>query len=285
MLKSPQVKTMSKLKNHSINNAIDYEKFYFNFRTGDYPTYHNHHGSWEFMYITSGEYTHTINKQTRILKPRTLCALRPDDEHSTHQNLPDSTYITCHIGIEQFTVFMNFFSRDVLNRLFAPDIIEFQVSPGRDKHINEIKTEYLSSSDFDYKLTCDAFLVTFAECLINQVSKEPNYPHYSGGVRTFIQLLTKPENLAFPLRDLISQTNYSYSHLNKIFTEEIGLSPSEYLKDKRLTYAKKLLSGTTYKHSFIAECIGFATYPRFCTFFKEKTGLTPSQYAAKYHTD
>jgi len=83
---------------------IDYEKFYCNFRTGDYPTYHNHHGSWEFMYITSGEYTHTINKQTRILKPHTLCALRPDDEHSTHQNLPDSTYITCHIGIEQFTV-------------------------------------------------------------------------------------------------------------------------------------------------------------------------------------
>ena len=82
---------------------------------------------------------------------------------------------------------MNFLSRDILNRLFAPDIIEFQVSPGRDKHINEIKTEYLSSSDFDYKLTCDAFLVTFAECLINQVSKETNYPHYSGGFRTFIQ--------------------------------------------------------------------------------------------------
>ena len=285
MIKFRQVKIMGKLKNHSINNTIDYENLYFYFRTGDYPTYHNHRGAWEFMYITSGEYTHTINKQTRILKPRTLCALRPDDEHSTHQNISDSTYITCRIDIEYFTVFMNFLSRDILDTLFNLDIIEFQVSPGRDKHINEIKTAYLSSSDFDYKLTRDAFLLMFAECLINHLSKETNHPHYSDGVQAFIQLLTIPENLARPLRDLISQTNYSYSHLNKIFTEEIGISPSEYLKEKRLAYAKKLLSSTTYKHSFIAEYIGFATYPRFCTFFKEKTGLTPSQYAAKHRTD
>ena len=130
---------------------------------------------------------------------------------------------------------------------------------------------------------CDALLLTYAECIINQFAKEKTLKCYNDGIQTFLNLLRNPVNLALPLRELISKTNYSYSHLNSIFTKEIGVSPSEYLKDKRLNYAKKLLSSTPYQHSYIAECIGFATYPRFCTFFKERTGFTPSQYAAKYH--
>ena len=272
--------------NNSLGNENKYlEKFFFNFRTGDYPTYHNHIGYWEFLYVTSGEYTHRINKETHILKNRTMCVLRPEDSHSTHQNVPDSTYITCRIEEEYFTVFLDFLNREILNKLISADIVEFQISSARDKHINEIKNAFLSSSDFDYYLTCDAFLLAFTESVINHLGKEKRTPRYSDGVYAFLYLLTKPENLALSLRELISMTNYSYSHMNSIFTKEIGMSPSEYLRDKRLTYAKKLLSSTTYKHSFIAERIGFSTYPRFCTFFKEKTGLTPSQYAAKYRAD
>ena len=283
MLKSSGVNVMSKIKTDP--NTVNYKKVVFNFRTGDYPTYHNHHGAWEFLYVTSGEYTHKINKKSRILKQGTLCVLRPDDSHSTHQNVTDSTYITCRVEVEFFTLFMNFLSRDIINKLLSSDVIEFGLSAGRDRHIKEIRSAFLSSSDFDYNMTSDAFLLTFAECLIGHLSREKNPPQYPAGVQSFLQLLTVPENLALSLRELISKTNYSYSHLNSIFTKEIGVSPSEYLKEKRLTYAKKLLSGTSYKHSFVAECTGFATYPRFCTFFKEKTGLTPSQYAAKYHTD
>ena len=276
---------MSKANNYSGNDGRNSERFFFNFRTGDYPMYHNHNGFWEFLYVTSGEYTHKINKKTRILKSRTLCVLRPDDWHSTHMNTPDSTYITCRVETEYFTVFLNFLSREIMNKLLSYDVIEFQLSAGRDKHINEIRSTYLTSPDFDYHLTCDAFLLTFTESIVGQLGKEKIFAPHSEGVQTFLRLLTKPENLSRSLRELISETNYSYSHMNSIFKNEIGVSPSEYLKDKRLTYAKKLLSSTTYKHSFIAESIGFATYQRFCTFFKEKTGFTPSEYAAKYHRD
>jgi len=276
---------MNKSNNKSLKHNLYFKKFFFNFRTGDYPTYHNHQGFWEFLYVTSGEYTHKINKETRILKSRTLCVLRPDDSHSTHMNVPDSTYITCCVETDYFTVFMDFLGHDIINKLLSFDVIEFQLSPGRDKHIGEIKSTYLASADFDYNLTCDAFLLAFTESVISHLSRKKNFPPHSEGVQTFLHLLTESENLSLPLRELISKTNYSYSHMNSIFTKEIGVSPSEYLKEKRLSYAKKLLIGTSYKHSFIAECVGFATYPRFCTFFKERTGLTPSQYAAKYHTD
>lgn len=274
---------MSKKKVTSTTETKKLETLFFYFRTGDYPIYHDHKGSWEFLYVTSGEYTHKINKKKFIIKPQTLCVLRPDDYHSTHENVPDSSYITCRVKTEYFMSLMSFLSRDVISKLQSLDEIAFHVSSGRNQHIHEIKNVFLSSSDFDYSLMCDALLLTYAECIINQFAKEKTLKCYNDGIQTFLNLLRNPVNLALPLRELISKTNYSYSHLNSIFTKEIGVSPSEYLKDKRLNYAKKLLSSTSYQHSYIAECIGFATYPRFCTFFKERTGFTPSQYAAKYH--
>lgn len=42
---------------------------YFYFRTGDYPILHSHDGYWEFIYVTSGEYTHEINGELRVIKP------------------------------------------------------------------------------------------------------------------------------------------------------------------------------------------------------------------------
>ena len=45
--------------NKILGNENKYlERIFFYLRMGDYPTYHNHTGFWEVIYITSGEYTH-----------------------------------------------------------------------------------------------------------------------------------------------------------------------------------------------------------------------------------
>ena len=78
---------------------------YFYFRTGDYPILHSHDGYWEFIYVTSGEYTHEINKELRVIKAGTLCVLRPDDAHCTRENTKRSTYITFCVKDEYFLTF------------------------------------------------------------------------------------------------------------------------------------------------------------------------------------
>lgn len=77
-------------------------KAYFYFRTGDYPILHSHDGYWEFIYVTSGEYTHEINGKLRVIKAGTLCVLRPDDAHCTRENTKRSTYITFCVKDEYF---------------------------------------------------------------------------------------------------------------------------------------------------------------------------------------
>ena len=256
---------------------------YFYFRTGDYPISHSHDGYWEFIYVTSGEYTHEINGKLRIIKAGTLCVLRPDDAHCTRENTKRSTYITFCVKDEYFLMLFNLLAADSLSDLLSLDYIEICLSQTDEKYIKSILDHYLvSADDGTYTATCDMFLLAFVNEIILSLDNKQRKTTYSAGVSSFIALLEKPENLALHLDDLIAKTNYSYSHLNAVFKKETGVTPSSYLKEKRLAYAKRLLVGTTYSHESIAASIGFATHSRFCVFFKEKTGLTPSQYAARY---
>ena len=265
---------------------------YFYFRTGDYPVTHTHkfypptetvEDFWEFIYVTAGEYVHKINGKTRLLKEGSLCILRPDDVHSTHEKTRGSTYITFCVTHEYFSMFLNVLGEGFIEKLLSPPFIETHTDAAKIKYFNAILRNYFAFSKNDYrdKTTCTKFLLAFTAEAVDYASKEETHAVYSAGVEAFIKLLSDPENLALPLCDLIAATNYSYSHLNSIFKKEVGVTPSDYLKEKRLSYAKRMLVSTTYKHEAIAEKVGFATHSRFCVFFKEKTGLTPSQYAAK----
>ena len=257
-------------------------KSFFYFRNGDYPIMHSHDDYWEFIYVTGGEYTHEINGKKRILKKNALCLLRPDDMHATFDNTGSSTYITYCVTNDYLTMFVNLLGEGELSELLQRDYIETYVSQAVAKTINEITEIYLVSPKDEYLATCNLFFLAFVNEIIKYFGKEERKHPYSASVETFIRLLDKPENLSRSLSDLIAETNYSYSHMNGVFKREVGVTPSDYLKEKRLSYAKRLLISTTYKHESIAETVGFATHSRFCVFFKERTGLTPSQYAAKY---
>lgn len=75
--------------------------------------------------------------------------------------------------------------------------------------------------------------------------------------------------------------NISEVYLRKIFIKELGITPRQYLIDLRLQRAKQLLSEGILKVNAVAEICGFANPYHFCRLFKEKTGLTPSEYMKK----
>lgn len=231
---------------------------------GDYPVAHTHkryppsgniEDFYEFILVTSGEYLHKINGATRVLKEGSLCIMRPDDVHSTHEKAHDSTYITFCVLHEYFAVFPEMLSEGFIEKLQAPEFIELRVDPVKVNYFREILREYFSSAKNDYsdKTTCDKFLLAFTAEAVDALGNKPSDDNFSVGVATFLKLLSDPENLAKPLFELIEATNYSYSHLNIIFKKEVGVTPSEYLKEKRLSYAKRMLVATTYKHEAIAE--------------------------------
>lgn len=67
-------------------------------------------------------------------------------------------------------------------------------------------------------------------------------------------------------------------YLRKLFSNYCNQSPRQYIIDIRISRAKQLLSEGRTKIGDIAEECGFSNQYHFCRIFKEKTGLTPTDY-------
>ncbi|MBQ9119830.1 MAG: helix-turn-helix transcriptional regulator [Lachnospiraceae bacterium] len=82
----------------------------------------------------------------------------------------------------------------------------------------------------------------------------------------------------FPLTVLAEQAGISSQHLCRVFKETMNMRPNEYLTQRRLQEAKRLLQQNELPISEIAIQSGFPNAGYFSTVFKRSEGLTPQEY-------
>ena len=85
----------------------------------------------------------------------------------------------------------------------------------------------------------------------------------------------------FSVDELSVAFDCSGAQLRRLFRQEYGLSPKQYLTHVRMDSARALLQAGLFSVRQVAQRCGFANEKYFATVFKAYTGLTPSQYAAK----
>jgi AraC-like DNA-binding protein len=78
--------------------------------------------------------------------------------------------------------------------------------------------------------------------------------------------------------DLAKAAMCSPTHLRRLFQKAIGMSPKEWLLERRLQKAAQLLQTTDKTVQQIADICGFESLSHFIRYFKAKFGTTPSQY-------
>ena len=81
------------------------------------------------------------------------------------------------------------------------------------------------------------------------------------------------------VEELAQTLNITPEYLRRIFKAVKGISPMEYILEKRTELAKNLIATGDIKLRFIAEECGFNDYPYFSRVFKNRTGLSPLQYS------
>lgn len=88
------------------------------------------------------------------------------------------------------------------------------------------------------------------------------------------------ENLSdsLTLEQLSLKANMSRSHFSALFTALNGLSAGEYIIQKRVSHAARLLQTTAVPVMEIATACGFNSAANFNHAFKKQTGKTPTQY-------
>ena len=78
--------------------------------------------------------------------------------------------------------------------------------------------------------------------------------------------------------ELAKQCRISEVYFRRIFTSCYNMTPRQFLIDIRINKAKQLLSEGALKINAVAVKCGFSNQYHFCRVFKEKTGLTPTEY-------
>jgi AraC-like DNA-binding protein len=78
--------------------------------------------------------------------------------------------------------------------------------------------------------------------------------------------------------NLLSRTRFtSKFHLLRLFKKYYGQTPKQYLTDKRIEKSKEVLkNGRSVSETCFA--VGFESQSSFCTLFKKRVGLTPTEF-------
>ena len=80
------------------------------------------------------------------------------------------------------------------------------------------------------------------------------------------------------ISDVARNIGINRSYLTKIFKQKIGVSPQEYLMERKLNYACDLLIETDAQIQDVARRVGYNNLLTFSKIFKGKYGVSPKNY-------
>lgn len=102
-------------------------------------------------------------------------------------------------------------------------------------------------------------------------------------IKPAIEYIEKNYNQIIRVSDLSRLVNVCDDHFIRMFKATTSRTPTAYITDVRLHQALKLLSMHQYSVSEISELTGFSGIQYFSRIFKERIGISPSEYA-RIHT-
>lgn len=221
------------------------------------------HPYWEIIYITSGSGILLANDKTINFKENMIICIPPNTSHKEYSQtgFRDIYYIykdfiNIWSGIPIFTDNTNMDFYKILMHMY----LEFHKNQNNWSsivyHLRETLYQYMVS------LTSSSYKSPAVSLLENIILQ--NIP-----------------NAYFEIKKAMEGISKSPAYLRKLFKREIGNTPTEYLIEKRLDYAKVLISNTPvtlHSISSIALLSGFNDPYYFSRLFRKKTGKSPSEW-------
>ncbi len=133
------------------------------------------------------------------------------------------------------------------------------------------KIELFASVEQGNELMAEMFK-SYCRLVRNQSSS------YSPLVKAAVIAIDSDPSAELSLSTLANHLNVSGVYLSTIFHRETGKTITEYINDKRISYAKHLLKTTALQVQTVSLHCGIMDVHYFSKLFKKKVGKTPSQF-------
>lgn len=146
-----------------------------------------------------------------------------------------------------------------------------------DAFIKKVQDEYGSIGSFETYSSLKKYVLELclqaAEALAQLEAQNENNTIFH-----VIQYVDREYRRKLQLQDLAKMFHMNATYLGQLFKKETGKPFNDYLNDKRIEEAKRLLKRTQMKISEIALQVGYPNTDYFISKFKCKTGMLPSVY-------
>ncbi|MBE5968105.1 MAG: response regulator [Lachnospiraceae bacterium] len=110
------------------------------------------------------------------------------------------------------------------------------------------------------------------------IKKEDKEDPLSLNVKRAENMIHEYFQTGITLEEIAAKLNITPEYLGMQFRKEKGVTFSTYMKDFRITKAKKLLIGSKLKVFEVAEKVGYSDAKYFSRVFRENTGQLPAEY-------
>lgn len=118
----------------------------------------------------------------------------------------------------------------------------------------------------------------FAELLNPQSIKSKGESDYEDSIQEVKQFILDNLNDKLTVQSLADTVHMSISHFSRVFKQQTGFSPYDYVLISRLNSAKDLLQKTDMSVASIAYETGFNSESNFICFFTENEGISPGKF-------
>ncbi|ANS75586.1 AraC family transcriptional regulator [Paenibacillus yonginensis] len=240
------------------------------------------HDFYELFLVTSGRCIHRINGEEQPLETGAMAFVRPGDTHGyDYWGHEDCQFMNVNYYPEIVENAFAYFG----NPGFAQKLKEGRKSP----------VVRLVSSDLEalshkgrqmhlYTTTDKPKARTAARSLLTEALANFYYDYRDESGRTLPEWLDplliemqKKENFTAGLGRLNELADRSVSHLNRIFKQYLQTTPTAYINQLRLSYARNLLLTTRLSILEVSLEAGFDNLSHFYHLFKKCYGLSPGK--------
>ena len=142
----------------------------------------------------------------------------------------------------------------------------------------DINDTYLSGAPASLIKAESLFYDLVYELITDKLSSDKKYEADMRIIKS-VQYININYYKKISVEDLCKISGYSVSHLRRLFMSEYGVSPRQYIMDRKIEMSKEILLEHPEKTvEEISELVGMCNTAYFCRIFKERVGISPKKF-------
>ncbi len=248
------------------------------------------HDFWEFIYVDSGTFEVSIDNNMYTVEEGQMITYAP---YAFHIGSKPNVVKLNVVSFESTSDVMSYFANKVITlsgtqRQILSQIISIGEKcfkkqfddPQQKGMVPREETDNFTLQSLKNKLELLLIDIYVKNESTSSKPKNSNYENYSSNIFDMVtQYLQNHISETLSLEDICNNCGISLSTLKRVCKSHCGMSPMSYYISLKIDAAKAMICDTDLNFTQISEKLGFSSVHYFSKLFKNRVGVSASQYA------